>query len=90
MKIKEIRVMDKNAFQEKLLELKKELVKMNAQVAIGSAIKNPGQIKMIKKTIAKIYTIQTENERDIKMHEEKKPASKIAKEPKNPTKKEVD
>ena len=90
MKSKEIRGMDKNTSQEKLLELKKELVKMNAQVAIGSAIKNPGQIKIIKKTIAKIYTIQTEQERGIKSSEEKKPAIKITKEPKNPIKKEVD
>ncbi len=91
MKSKEIRGMDKNACQEKLLELKKELVKMNAQVAIGSAIKNPGQIRIIKKTIAKIYTIQTEQENAAsKEAQEKKSADKIAKEPKTSTKKGVD
>ena len=60
MKSKEIRSLDGKATDEKLLELKKELVKINAQVAIGSAIKNPGHIKKIKKTIARINTIQNE------------------------------
>ena len=83
--------MDKNASREKLLELKKELVKMNAQVAIGSAIKNPRQIRVIKKTIAKIYTIQTEQEsKAAKEAEGKKPAGKIPKETKKSAKKEVD
>lgn len=62
MKVEEIAAMDKKASEEKLAELKKELVKMNAQVAIGSAIKNTGQIRKIKKTIARIYTVQKEQE----------------------------
>ena len=57
MKTKEIRGMDKNMLNEKIAEMKKELVKLNAQVAIGTALKNPGQIKKIKKTIARILTI---------------------------------
>ena len=91
MKSKEVRLMDKNASREKLLELKKELVKMNAQVAIGSAIKNPRQIRVIKKTIAKIYTIQTEQEsKAAKEAEGKKPAGHNPKETKKSAKKEVD
>ena len=66
MKAKEIRGLDKNTLDEKVLELKKELVKMNAQVAIGSAIKNPGQISKIKKTLARILTIGQENEQKLK------------------------
>jgi len=57
MKVKEIRGMDMNMAAEKIAELKKELVKMNAQVAIGTAIKNPGQIRKTKKTLARIITI---------------------------------
>ena len=59
MKSKEIRGMDKNTLNEKILELKKELIKMNAQVAIGTALKNPGQVRKIKKTIARILTISS-------------------------------
>ncbi len=33
---------------------------MNAQVAIGTALKNPGQVKKIKKTIAKILSVKQE------------------------------
>lgn len=62
MKSREIRGFGVSASNEKLLELKKELIKINAQVAIGANIKDPGQVKKIKKTIAKIYTIQKEKE----------------------------
>ena len=60
MKTKEIRSLDKNTLDEKKIELKKELVKMNAQVAIGTALKSPGQVKEIKKNIARILTIENE------------------------------
>ena len=62
MKIKEIRNMDKASLNEKLTELKKELVKVNAQVAIGTALKNPGQVRVIKKTLARILTLSSEKE----------------------------
>ena len=60
MKLKEIRNLEKGAIDEKVAEMKKELVKMNAQVAIGTALKNPGQVRQIKKTIARVLTIQNE------------------------------
>jgi len=60
MKAKEIRSTDKNTINEKISELKKELVKINAQVAIGAALKNPGEIKKIKKMLARILTINYE------------------------------
>jgi len=70
MKVKEIRGMDKGMAAEKMTELKKELVRMNAQVAIGTAIKNPGQIRKIKKTLARIITI--EHEKKAKKEESEK------------------
>ena len=60
MKLKEIRTLDKSTLNEKKVELKKELVKMNAQVAIGTSLKNPGQVREIKKTMARILTIEQE------------------------------
>ncbi len=60
MKPKEIRGLDKSTLNEKKAELKKELVKMNAQVAIGTALKSPGQVREIKKTMARILTIEHE------------------------------
>ena len=60
MKAKEIRSMNKEDLKAKLEELKKELVKVNAQIATGTIPKSPGQVKQIKKNIARILTIFNE------------------------------
>jgi len=57
MKFKDLKAMQKNELNEKLLELKRELIKENAQVAIGTIPKNPGKLKTKKKTIAKIKSL---------------------------------
>lgn len=72
MKAKEIRGIDKNSLNEKVIDLKKELVKLNAQIAIGTTIKNPGQIKVIKKTLARIMTIEQEKAENKKLEVDKK------------------
>ena len=60
MKIKELRKMDKNTMGNKIIELKKDLMKLNAQVATGTTPENPGRIRSIKKTLAKINTLLNE------------------------------
>lgn len=57
MKFKELKTLGKEELDGKLNELKKELIKLNAQVATGTAVKSPGQIKQAKKGIARILTI---------------------------------
>lgn len=57
MKIKELRVMQEAELKQKMLELHKELMKDNAQVATGTIPKNPGKLRLAKKTIARIHTI---------------------------------
>ncbi len=57
MKLKELNQMAKEDLENRLVELKRELMKVNTQIALGTSIKNPGQIKKMKKTIAKILTI---------------------------------
>ena len=57
MKAKELMMMSKPDLENKLVELKKELMKINSQIAIGTALKNPSKVKEIKRTIAKILTI---------------------------------
>ncbi len=78
MKSKEIRSMSKSALDEKILELKKELIKVNAQVAIGTALKNPGQVRKIKKTMARILTVEHEKRR-LKAKEVDKTKSEVDK-----------
>jgi len=58
MRIKEIKSLDEASLNEKLVELKKELIKINAQIAIGTTPKNPGQVKKIKKTIARVMSVK--------------------------------
>ena len=57
MKIKELRNMTEIDLKQKMQELYKELMKDNAQVATGTIPKNPGRLKLTKKTIARIKTI---------------------------------
>lgn len=58
MKVKELRVMNELDLENKLVELKKELMKINSQIAVGTVPKSPGKVKMIKRTIAKILTVK--------------------------------
>ncbi len=62
MKFKELSALSKEELEKKYQEAKLELIKFNSQVATGLNIKNPGQIKQLKKTIAKINTIKKQNE----------------------------
>jgi large subunit ribosomal protein L29 len=57
LKIKEIESMSKDELNSKLEELKKELIKQNAQIATGTNPKSPGQVKAMKKTVARILTV---------------------------------
>ena len=57
LKIKEIESMSMDELNSKLEELKKELIKQNAQIATGTNPKSPGQVKVIKKTVARILTV---------------------------------
>ncbi len=58
MKAHYIKDLSKEEQEKKLTELQKELMKLNAQVATGTNPKSPGQIKKIRKTIARIKTVQ--------------------------------
>ena len=60
MKVKELRVMNDHDLDMKMLELKKELMKVNSQIAIGTVPKSPGKIKEMKRTIAKILHVKHE------------------------------
>jgi ribosomal protein L29 len=63
MKIKELRAMGENELKQKMTELYKELMKDNAQVATGTIPKNPGKLRLAKKTIARIKTIISQKEK---------------------------
>lgn len=62
MKIKEIRKFNEEQLKEKLIELRKELMKLNTEIATGTNPKSPGQVKNIKKTMARILTALNQQE----------------------------
>jgi len=62
LRVKEIRKMKPEERAEKLNELYAELRRLRAKVAAGGAIENPGRIRELRKTIARILTIQREEE----------------------------
>ena len=58
--VKEMRKMKDEDLDKKLIDLKKELMRVNAQISQGTAPEKPGRIKEIKKTIARILTVKKE------------------------------
>ena len=61
MKVNEIRDLSAEELSSKLDELKQELFNLRFQHATGQ-IDNPLRIKDVKKSIARIKTVQRENE----------------------------
>ena len=57
MKSKEIQDMSVADLKSKLDELRKELIKQRAQVALGASVKNSKQISAMKKDVARILTV---------------------------------
>lgn len=56
MKMEEIRKSTAADLIIKEKELMKEMIKLQAQVAMGTQLKSPGQIREIRKNIARIET----------------------------------
>jgi large subunit ribosomal protein L29 len=71
IKAKDLRNMSEKELTNKFVELKKDLIKKNAQVAAGTVPENPGQVKNVKKTIARILTIKTEKQKGAKQEKKK-------------------
>jgi len=62
-----MRSMNEKTLSSKLTELRNELISINAQIAMGTVPENPGRVKEIKKTIAKILTIKKQMEGEDKV-----------------------
>jgi len=61
LKPDDIRKMSREERMQKLQELKRELIKLRYQAKMGH-IDNPARIRIIKRTIARILTINREEE----------------------------
>jgi len=63
LRTSEIRKMPPDQRRKRLEELKTELMRLMATKAMGGALENPGRIREIKRTIARLITIMKEEEK---------------------------
>lgn len=64
---KELNQMSEPTMNGKITELRRELIRYNSQLSTGTPPENPGRIRAIKRTIARLKT-------SLKLLQEKKPA----------------
>ena len=60
LRLKEIRDMPSEKRQEKVNEFRTELARLKTMVEAGGSIDNPTRIRQLRKTIARILTIEAE------------------------------
>ena len=63
MKAKELRVINEADLDSKVTELKKELMKINSQIALGTSLKSSGKVGNMKRTIARILTVKVQKQK---------------------------
>jgi len=66
LKTKEIRAMKEADREKQLKDLRNDLLKQRAITATGGAPENPGKIRELRRTIARILTIQKEQAKEEK------------------------
>ena len=64
LRSKEIWDMEVDEIQDKLVELRAELSKNVSQSAAAGVIENPGKIRELKRTIARVLTILNEKQKE--------------------------
>ena len=63
LRMKDIRAMSSKERREKLAELRTELARLKTMVKAGGSIDNPSRVRELRKTIARILTIETLEQR---------------------------
>jgi large subunit ribosomal protein L29 len=64
LRSKEIWEMEIEDIQEKLIELKAELAKNISKSSAAGVKENPGKIKELKRTIARVLTIMSQRQKE--------------------------
>ncbi len=60
LRMSQIREMSREDQEKRLEEFKTELSKVNTMIKAGGSIENPGRVKALKKTIARVLTVMRE------------------------------
>lgn len=76
IKKSELKQLSESQINQKVVDLKRELLKLNSQRATGTTLENPGKIKQVKKTVARLYTRLTEIKSKPAVQETKKVSTK--------------
>ncbi len=76
MRIKEMREMSTEERSKKLGELKTDLVRLKTMIRAGGTIENPARVKQLRKTIARLITIENEEQLGLFKKQKKKPEPK--------------
>jgi len=81
MRVKEIRDMSTEDRKKRLRELQTELVRLKTMIKAGGAIENPARMRELRRTIARVLTIEGEpapSKKEKKKEEKKKEGKKKA------------
>lgn len=90
LRVREINNMSSEDRSKKLVELRAELSRLRTMIRAGGAVENPARITDLRKTIAKILTIESEYKLGIRKKEAKEEKSvKSTKKAKKPKAKET-
>ena len=65
MKIKELRKLNPKQREARLVQARKDLMDSKSQLSAGGSIDDPGQIKYLRRAIARLLTIKAEEEAEI-------------------------
>lgn len=63
IRMKDIRAMSPEDREKRIAELRTELMRLRTMVKAGGAPENPSQIREIRRTIARILTVENEEKR---------------------------
>jgi large subunit ribosomal protein L29 len=72
MRLKEIRDMSSEERMGKVDEFRTELLRLKTMIRAGGAVENPARIKELRRTIARILTIEREEKLGIRKATEEK------------------
>ena len=72
LRMKEIRELSSEERMTKLDEFRTELVRMKTMIGAGGTVENPARVKLLRKAIAKILTVEHEEKHGIRKAEQGK------------------
>ena len=79
IRMKEIVAMTSQEREQKLIDLRVELARIRTMVNAGGAVENPTRIRLLRKTIAKILTVENEQKIGLRKAPEPKKEEKPVK-----------